>query len=166
MKDWFAEDEDALNDEDWWASIARQMRQHHAAFTKEDGGRSGRGAKRQAPPVADGAAFKGIENDARLAWERKWAKEGQSHTPAAGGGARGSGVADSAAQAAMRTAAHALAWERFLMAQAAGGSAGGGAAEIRFDDVPWPSVPAGGDMAEEAMMLPAALRGDPEARRR
>ena len=162
VKDWFAEVDDGLNDEDWWASIARQMRQRHAAFTKNDGTRRDRAAQRPSAPAPDGGAFKGIGEDARLAWERKWAKEGQKPVPAARDGASGSGGPDAEARAAARAAAHALAWERFLTAQAAGGDAAG----IRFEDVPWPCAPAGGDVAEEAMMLPAALRNDAEARRR
>jgi hypothetical protein len=88
-----------------------------------------------------------------MAWERKWAKEGERPVAACGA------VAEQGFAA--RAATHALAWERFLAAASEGGGE-----TIRFSDVPWPTVPAGGDLATEAMMLPEALRGDAEARRR
>ncbi len=163
MDGWFADEEEALDDDDWWAAIARQMRRRHCAFA-DDIGASGHGrgssAGGRAAPPPDRPAFQGIGADARMAWERKWAKEGQR--PAAASAA--AGAAHDAGHAA-RAAAHALAWERFITKYA--GSGGDEAAGvIRFDSVPWPAPAAGGDVAEEAMMLPDALRNDADARRR
>jgi hypothetical protein len=157
---WFAEDEDSLNDDDWWAAIARQMHRRHTAFTDTRPGSTHTKQEQHARP------YQGIGKDAKMAWERKWAKEGSTNAASSSrsgvdaGGDRGgsSNSADSAARAAL----HAQAWERFIMAQVTAGDD----AAIRFDDVPWPAVPPGGDLAEEAMMLPAALRGDADARRR
>ena len=156
---WFAEEDDSLNDDDWWEAIARQMRRRHNAFADAGSHGSKRPAEQQ---QQNRPAFQGIGNDARMAWERKWAKEGSRPAASCGGGndSSSSGSAESAA----RAAAHAHAWERFITAQAATSS--DEAAAIRFSDVPWPVVPRGGDLAEEAMMLPAALRGDASARRR
>jgi hypothetical protein len=97
-----------------------------------------------------------------MAWERKWAKEGQRApaSSALAGAAHGPGDAE-------RAAAHALAWERFITKYAGGsGDTAAGTTPIRFDNVPWPAPAAGGDLAEEAMMLPPALRNDADARRR
>jgi hypothetical protein len=157
MDGWFADEEEALDDDDWWAAIARQMRRRHCAFADDMGAPGRRGP---APPPQDRPAFQGIGEDARMAWERKWAKEG--HRPASA--SAGAGAAHDAGDAA-RAAAHALAWERFIT-KYAGASGDEAAGVIRFDTVPWPAPAAGGDVAEEAMMLPAALRHDADARRR
>jgi hypothetical protein len=160
MDGWFADEEEALDDDDWWAAIARQMRRRHCAFADDMGARGPRrGSSADGPaPPPDRPAFQGIGKDARMAWERKWAKEG--HRPAASSAAA---VAANGPGDAARAAAHALAWERFIT-KYAGGS--GGEEVIRFNDVPWPAPAAGGDLAEDAMMLPAALRTDADARRR
>ncbi len=160
MDGWFADEEEALDDDDWWAAIARQMRRRHCAFSDDMGAHGASNASRPAPPPPpERPAFQGIGEDARMAWERKWAKEG--HRPASSAPA---GAAHDAGNAA-RAAAHALAWERFITKYAgAGGDEAAGV--ICFDNVPWPAPAAGGDVAEEAMMLPAALRNNADARRR